>query len=90
MIHLFKPFFMAKQFVIKDTTPYQTKAGEFRTQVSYFGFNSGLFNHMRDLKEAKKYNSRAEALADWRKYFRGKPTARVVPFPEKEVSNEKV
>ena len=70
-----------KQFVIEETHTWKRKDGTEATMKSYFKeFTTFVYPliHLANIDECKKYGTRAEALIDWRKYFRHKKTSKIV------------
>lgn len=72
-----------KQFVIESTTKWIDKQGKPHSMTSYF---KAFINvvvpmlSMEKIENAKKYNSRVEALIDKRKYFGNRKGVKIVPY----------
>lgn len=78
---------MPKQYVIRIELRWINKEGKEVVSYSYFQkFTSLLLpiKHLSDINNAKKYNSRAEALIDWRKYYVNDKRAKVIPVPDQQ------
>lgn len=69
-----------KQFAIEHILLYADKEGNPKSHVSYFQHVGKIFasKTFTDLEHCKKYTSRADALIDMRKYFRGKKRTKIV------------
>lgn len=62
-------------YVIQIVHQWKKKDGTEVKHTSYFQKHSGFplpLNHLSGLDDCKKYQSRADALIDWRKYFGSK------------------
>lgn len=78
---------MPKQYVIQIGLKWKNKQGKEVVSYSYFQKFTGFplpLKHLSHLNDAKKYNSRAEALIDWRKYYVNDKRAKVIPVPDQQ------